>query len=261
MAKIKLTDMNLLLISNSTNFGETYLAWAMTQLEQFRDKFNLDSKSKIVFVPFAGVFINRKPYPASYDEYEARVKKVFDEKLGLENFVSVHTVEDKINLVKEADCIVVGGGNTFHLVAEMHKYGLMEAVSEVVKKGTPYIGWSAGSNVACPTLCTTNDMPIVQPASFKTLNLVSFQINPHYLDPQPEIDKMLKHGGETRQDRLNEYLAVNQSMKVVGLREASALWVDDDKIMLKGGKKMMVFKYGEEPVEVEPNSDVTSFLR
>ena len=170
--------MNLLLISNSTNFGETYLAWAMTQLEQFRDKFNLDSKSKIVFVPFAGVFINRKPYPASYDEYEARVKKVFDEKLGLENFVSVHTVEDKINLVKEADCIVVGGGNTFHLVAEMHKYGLMEAVSEVVKKGTPYIGWSAGSNVACPTLCTTNDMPIVQPASFKTLNLVSFQINP-----------------------------------------------------------------------------------
>ena len=137
----------------------------------------------------------------------------------------------------------------------------MEAVSEVVKKGTPYIGWSAGSNVACPTLCTTNDMPIVQPASFKTLNLVSFQINPHYLDPQPEIDKMVKHGGETRQDRLNEYLAVNQSMKVVGLREASALWVDDDKIMLKGGKKMMVFKYGEEPVEVEPNSDVTSFLR
>jgi dipeptidase E len=178
----------------------------------------------------------------------------------LNNFVSVHEVEDKIQLVKDADCIVVGGGNTFHLVAELHKYGLMDAISEAAKKGTAYIGWSAGSNIACPTLCTTNDMPIVQPASFKTLNLVPFQINPHYLDPHPEIDKMIKHGGETRQDRINEYLAVNQNMKVVGLREASALWVTEDKVVLKGGKKLVVFKYGAEPIELEPNSDVTKFV-
>ncbi len=252
--------MNLLLISNSTNFGETYLAWAMSQLESFCEKNKLNSDSKIVFVPFAGVFINGNPYPQSYDAYTARVKKVFEEKLGLGNFVSVHEVEDKIKLVEEAACIVVGGGNTFHLVAELHKYGLMDAISAVAKKGTPYIGWSAGSNIACPTLCTTNDMPIVQPASFNTLNLVPFQINPHYLDPHPEIDKMIKHGGETRQDRINEYLAVNQNMKVVGLREASALWVTDDKIALKGGKKMMVFKYGTEPLELEPNTDVTKYV-
>lgn len=252
--------MNLLLISNSTNFGETYLAWPMTQLESFCEKNNLKADSKIVFVPFAGVFINGNPYPQSYDAYTARVKKVFDEKLGLKNFVSVHEVENKIQLVDEAACIVVGGGNTFHLVAELHRYGLMDAISKVAKEGKPYIGWSAGSNIACPTLCTTNDMPIVQPASFNTLNLIPFQINPHYLDPHPEIDKMIKHGGETRQDRINEYLAVNQNMKVVGLREASAIWVVGDKYYLKGGKKMMVFKYGTEPLELEPNSEITSYV-
>lgn len=252
--------MNLLLISNSTNFGETYLAWPMTQLESFCEKNNLKADSKIVFVPFAGVFINGNPYPQSYDAYTARVKKVFDEKLGLKNLVSVHEVENKIQLVDEAACIVVGGGNTFHLVAELHRYGLMDAISKVAKEGKPYIGWSAGSNIACPTLCTTNDMPIVQPASFNTLNLIPFQINPHYLDPHPEIDKMIKHGGETRQDRINEYLAVNQNMKVVGLREASAIWVVGDKYYLKGGKKMMVFKYGTEPLELEPNSEITSYV-
>ena len=252
--------MNLLLISNSTNFGETYLAWPMTQLESFCEKNNLKADSKIVFVPFAGVFINGNPYPQSYDAYTARVKKVFDEKLGLKNFVSVHEVENKIQLVDEAACIVVGGGNTFHLVAELHRYGLMDAISKVAKEGKPYIGWSAGSNIACPTLCTTNDMPIVQPVSFNTLNLIPFQINPHYLDPHPEIDKMIKHGGETRQDRINEYLAVNQNMKVVGLREASAIWVVGDKYYLKGGKKMMVFKYGTEPLELEPNSEITSYV-
>ena len=137
----------------------------------------------------------------------------------------------------------------------------MDAIAEAAKKGTAYIGWSAGSNIAAPTLCTTNDMPIVQPASFNTLNLVPFQINPHYLDPHPEIDKMIKHGGETRQDRINEYLAVNQDMKVVGLREASALWVKGDRIALKGGKKMVVFKYGTEPIELEPNTDVTEYVK
>lgn len=251
---------NLLLISNSTNFGETYLAWAMTQLEHFFDKNKLGANSKVAFVPFAGVFIGGNPYPKSYDAYTEKVKKVFNEKLGVKKFVSVHEVEDKVGLVKTADCIVVGGGNTFHLVAELHKFGLMQAIAECANNGTPYIGWSAGSNIACPTLCTTNDMPIVQPASFNTLNLIPFQINPHYLDPHPEIDKMIKHGGETRQDRINEYLAVRQEMKVVGLREATAIWVIGDKYFLKGGKKMMIFQYGKEPVELEPNQEITKFV-
>ena len=252
--------MRLLLISNSTNFGENYLAWAVNQIEYFCLQNGLNPDSKIIFVPFAGVNIGGKAYPESYDAYEAKVQKVFFEKFGFKNFTSVHHYDDKVAAVKEADCIVVGGGNTFHLVAEMHRYGLMEAIRERAKAGVPYMGWSAGSNVACPTLCTTNDMPIVQPASFETLNLVPFQINPHYLDPHPEIDKLIKHGGETRQDRINEYLAVNQDRVVVGLREATSLWVTDDKMMLKGGKKMIVMQYGKEAYEVEPNTDVTFLL-
>lgn len=252
--------MRLLLISNSTNFGETYLAWASNQIEFFCLQNNLNKDSRIIFVPFAGVNIAGKAYPDSYDAYEERVKRVFEEKFGFEHFVSVHHYDDKVKAVRDADCIVVGGGNTFHLVAEMHRYGLMKAIRERALACVPYIGWSAGSNVACPTLCTTNDMPIVQPASFETLNLVPFQINPHYLDPHPEIDKMIKHGGETRQDRINEYLAVNQQMVVVGLREATSLWVTDGKMMLKGGKKMIVMQYGKEAIEIEPNSDVTFLL-
>jgi dipeptidase E len=206
------------------------------------------------------VNIAGKAYPASYDAYEARVKAVF-EKLGFTHLSSVHTYSNKAEAVAKADCIVVGGGNTFHLVAELHAFKLMDVIREKVKKGVPYIGWSAGSNVACPTLCTTNDMPIVQPESFKALNLIPFQINPHYLDPQPEIDKMIKHGGETRQDRLNEYLAVNQKMKVVGLREATSLWVKGDKMQLKGGKKMIVFEYNKEAIEIEPGTDVSFLLK
>ena len=222
--------MRLLLISNSTNFGENYLAWATTQIELFCAQNHINKDSRIIFVPFAGVNIGGMVYPESYDAYESKVRNVFRTKFGL------------------------------HLVAEMHRYGLMDAIRERALAGVPYMGWSAGSNVACPTLCTTNDMPIVQPASFKCLNLVPFQINPHYLDPHPEIDKMIKHGGETRQDRINEYLAVNQEMTVVGLREATALWVVDDKMWLKGGKKMIVMRYGKESVEIDPNSDVTFLL-
>ena len=217
--------MRLLLISNSTNFGENYLAWATTQIELFCAQNHINKDSRIIFVPFAGVNIGGMVYPESYDAYESKVRNVFRTKFGLENFTSVHHFDDKLKAVREADCIVVGGGNTFHLVAEMHRYGLMDAIP--------------------------NDMPIVQPASFKCLNLVPFQINPHYLDPHPEIDKMIKHGGETRQDRINEYLAVNQEMTVVGLREASALWVNDDKMLLKGGKKMIVMRYGKESVEID----------
>lgn len=252
--------MNLLLISNSTNFGEPYLAWATNQIEYFCEKTGINAKTNIVFIPFAGVNIGGKAYPASYDAYENRVKTVF-EKLGFANFRSVHTFDNKVEAVKIAGCIIVGGGNTFHLVAELHKYKLVDVIRERAKAGVPYIGWSAGSNIACPTLCTTNDMPIVEPESFKALNLVPFQINPHYLDPHPEIDKMIKHGGETRQDRLNEFLAVNQKTKVVGLREATSLWVIGDKMMLKGGKKMIIFEYNKEPVEIEPGSDVSYLLK
>ena len=165
--------MRLLLISNSTNFGENYLAWATTQIEMFCMQNHINKESRIIFIPFAGVNIGGMAYPESYDAYESKVRNVFRTKFGLENFTSVHHFDDKVKAVNEADCIVVGGGNTFHLVAEMHRYGLMDAIRDRALAGVPYMGWSAGSNVACPTLCTTNDMPIVQPASFKCLNLAS----------------------------------------------------------------------------------------
>ena len=120
--------MKLLLISNSTNFGENYLAWASTQIELFCLQNHINKESRIIFIPFAGVNIGGMAYPQSYDAYESKVRNVFRTKFGLENFTSVHHFDDKVKAVNEADCIVVGGGNTFHLVAEMHRYRLMEAI-------------------------------------------------------------------------------------------------------------------------------------
>ena len=246
---------NLLLISNSTMRGEAYLGWCKDMIADFCKRHNV---KKVLFVPYAGVSLAEGGLTKSYDAYEAKVAKVYAE-FGVK-LTSVHHKALPINAVYDTDCVAVGGGNTFHLVRQLQRTGLMQAIRQRAFDGMPYMGWSAGSNVAGPTLCTTNDMPIVQPASFKCLNLVPFQINPHYLDPHPEIDKMIKHGGETRQDRINEYLAVNQDMTVVGLREASALWVTDGKMLLKGGKKMIVMRYGKESVEIDPNSDVTFLL-
>ncbi|MCR4681055.1 MAG: dipeptidase PepE [Bacteroidales bacterium] len=239
--------MKLLLISNSTNYKEPYLGWCTPLIEEFLDK----KVRKIVFLPYAGVDVAGKVYPDSYDAYTARVQKVFDQ-FG-KKIVSVHKAKDPVALINDAEMIMVGGGNTFHLVAEMHCNKLIEPIRRKVMEGTPYMGWSAGSNVACPTLCTTNDMPIVMPESFKCLDLVPFQINPHYIDPYPQkINDAIRHGGETRQVRINEYLAVNQHMTVAGLREGTALWVENERITLKGTRKMIVLRYGKKPTEKKP---------
>ena len=153
-----------------------------------------------------------------------------------------------------ADIIMVGGGNTFHLVYHLHKNGLIPLVQKAVQDGKPYIGWSAGANVACPTLCTTNDMPIIQPDSFDTFNLVPFQINPHYLDANPD-----GHGGETREDRINEFLEINRKKVVVGLREGTGLWIENDEINLFGDKTARLFRYGKEPEELD-NDHINKIL-
>jgi dipeptidase E len=137
----------------------------------------------------------------------------------------------------------------------MHDTGIMAAIREKALAGTPFIGWSAGSNVACPTLRTTNDMPIIQPTSFNTLNLIPFQINPHYLDANPE-----GHGGETREQRINEFQALNPDVVVAGLREATALYADGRRLHLLGNRPMRLFKAGKEPVEFEPGSDLSFLL-
>ncbi|NOX85020.1 MAG: dipeptidase PepE [Chlorobi bacterium] len=240
----------LLLISNSTMAGEDYLGWPRTYIADFLNKYGV---RKVTFVPYAGVSLSSEDLEASYDVYAERVAGVFGE-LGFE-VESVHRTGDPVKMIQNAEAIAVGGGNTFHLVAELHSTGLMNAIGEVCEKGTPYMGWSAGSNVACPTLMTTNDMPIIQPESFRCMHLIPFQINPHYLDASPE-----GHGGETRQQRIEEFLIINREMKVAGLREASLLWVEGEKMTLEGSRNLRLFEHGKEPVEYPPGSDLGFLL-
>lgn len=231
--------MDLLLISNSTNPGEEYLSWPKEHISNFLQKRNI---KRVLFIPFAGVSF-------SYDTYEEKVNNVF-RTFGVEIY-SVHKEKDPIKAVQEAEAIAVGGGNTFHLVREMQMLGLMEAIRNRVLVGVPYMGWSAGSNVACPTLRTTNDMPIVEPESFNCMGLIPFQINPHYLDAHPS-----NHGGETREQRIEEFLVANPDIYVAGLREATFLLYENNRLELKGRHPMRIFKQGKEPQEIEPGGDI-----
>ncbi|MBK9290636.1 MAG: dipeptidase PepE [Bacteroidetes bacterium] len=242
--------MKLLLISNSTNPGEAYLGWPRPFIADFLKKYEI---GKVLFIPYAGVGLSTQSLKKSYDVYEERVAGVFAE-FGCE-VESVHHHHDAAAAVSNAACVVVGGGNTFHLVAEMHKHKLMDPIRKRVLDGMPFMGWSAGANVACPTLRTTNDMPIIQPESFNCLNLVPFQINPHYLDAHPA-----GHGGETRQQRIEEFLVINRNVKVVGLREASLLEVQGLEMKLLGHKPMRLFQFGLEPEEFEVGSDLSFLL-
>ncbi len=232
--------MRLLLISNSTNAGEEYLKYPIGDIGKF-----LACTDEVLFIPYAAVTF-------SYDEYEAKVQNRFNE-IGIA-VRSIHHFADPVAAVRQAEAIVVGGGNTFALTGKMQEQGLMGAIWERLREGVPYVGWSAGSNVACPTICTTNDMPIIEPESFKAIGAVKFQINPHYLDANPE-----GHAGETRQQRIEEYTAANRDMYVVGLREGCMLKVEDDTISLKGPKPLRIFRYGQEHYEVHAGDDL-SFL-
>ncbi len=219
---------NLLLISNSTNFGEAYLGWPQTLIADFIAEHKL---KKLIFVPYAGVSM-------SYDVYYNKVNEVF-RNFGVE-LSSVHSEANPSKAIDESDGVVVGGGNTFHLVYMLHKTKIMQKIREKVLEGMPFMGWSAGANIACPSLKTTNDMPIIEPESFDCLNLIPFQINPHYIDVNP-----VGHGGETRQQRIEEFLCVNQQMKVVGLREATALSVKGNSCRLLGTRNMMLFEHNK----------------
>ena len=243
--------MRLLLISNSTNYGEEYLGWPRPYISEFLASTGVKD---ILFVPYAGVGLSPDgDIHASYNNYEARVQGVFKE-LGY-NIRSIHRESDPVQAVNNAEAIAVGGGNTFHLVYMMHKTGIMDAIRKRALDGIPYMGWSAGSNVACPSLMTTNDMPIVEPESFKCLNLIPFQINPHFLDANPE-----GHGGETREQRIEEFLVVNKEIIVAGLRESSLFEVDGFELKLKGIRPLRVFSFGNDPVEIEQGKDVNFLL-
>lgn len=233
--------MKLLLLSNSTNAGEDYLGFSKKTVKEF-----IDSNSpNIVFIPYAAVTF-------SYDEYEEKVNRAWKE-IGLQ-VTGIHHSSNPIESINNADIIVVGGGNTWKLVKMLHENHLMNCIRKKVKAGTPYIGWSAGSNVACPTLRTTNDMPIVDPKDFTTLNLIPFQINPHYLDHNPS-----GHGGETREQRIEEFITENKEVFVVGLREGTIFKYENEKLQLLGNKPARIFKYGEIPKELY-SSDSFDFL-
>jgi dipeptidase E len=225
--------MRLLLLSNSRNPGQGYLEHARHEIRDF-----LGGIDELAFVPYAGVQL-------THEEYTAGVRQGF-EPLGV-RVRSVSEAPDAVAAVREARGIAVGGGNTFQLLRLMYQTGLLPVVREQVRAGMPYIGWSAGSNLACPTIRTTNDMPVVEPPSFAALGLVSFQINPHYTD-----QVIANHGGESRDERIAEFLALNPDMMVVGLREGSWLRVEGPETVLGGPHPLRLFASGQEPRDVEP---------
>ncbi|MFH2140950.1 MAG: dipeptidase PepE [Bacteroidota bacterium] len=234
--------MKLLLISNSTMAGEPYLDYPKFQIKQFLGQNPLN----IIFIPYAAVTF-------SYDEYVEKVNSRFAE-IG-HKVIGIHTFDDKAKAIRDADAIVVGGGNTFHLVKLIQENKLMEPIQNKVINGTPFVGWSAGSNVACPTIRTTNDMPIVQPESFNVFGFIKFQINPHYLDANPD-----GHAGETREQRLEEFLEANPDIYVAGLREGCMFWIENNSIRLIGKKSCRIFKKGISPFELNTGDDFNFLL-
>jgi dipeptidase E len=232
----------LLLLSNSKNFGSGYLTHAEGTIVDFLGP----GVPEILFVPFAAV-------RASFDEFAATVGERFAAMgYGLQ---SVHAAADPQGAVQSARAIAVGGGNTFALLKRLHDLRLLEPIRAAVLAGTPYLGWSAGANVAGPTIRTTNDMPIVEPPSLAALGLVPFQINPHYTD-----GVIPQHSGETRADRLLEFVEANPGMPVVGLREGTMLRVEGTRVTLVGEKAARVFLRGKEPWEVEPGGGLQSLM-
>lgn len=222
--------------------GEPYLDYPKGEIRKFLGR----SPVTALFIPFAGVTF-------SFDEYVAKVEERFAE-TG-HHVAGIHSFDNPVAAVRDAEAIVVGGGNTWQLVRMMHEQGLMEPIREKVLQGTPFIGWSAGANVACPTLRTTNDMPIVDPLGFDTLGLVPFQINPHYLDANPD-----GHAGETREQRILEFLEVNPEVTVVGLREGTMLIREGDRLTMTGSRNARIFRKGEPAEEWPATRDFSPLL-
>lgn len=229
-----------LLLSTSRTPGTNYLEHAAEQIKWlFQER-----KHRIAFIPYAAIRF-------TYGEYEKMVADAFP---GHE-VVSVHHEDRAADALRDADAIAVGGGNTFHLVHELYQNALMDPIREMASDGTPFIGWSAGSNVASPRLCTTNDMPIIEPPSFATLGLISAQINPHYLDVHPH-----GHMGETRAERIEEFLQINPDVSVIGLREGSMLRVDGDEMTLQGTAGARLFNGNSKPLEFDPGANLSFLL-
>jgi dipeptidase E len=232
--------MRLLLLSNSTNHGEGYLDHAMADMVEF-----LGPVRRVLFVPFA--LADRAGYTA---KAAARFAKEGIEVTGLSDDAS------GLAALEQAESVFTGGGNTFRLLLTLQRSNLLARLGQRVRDGLPYMGASAGTNIAAPTIRTTNDMPIVEPRGFAALDLVPFQINPHYLDADPSS----RHMGETREERLREYLEENER-PVLGIREGSWLRREGSSLKLLGARGGRLFSRGAEPREISAGSSLDQLLR
>ncbi len=224
---------NCILASTSTIYGGTYLDYLFDALEDL-----FSEAEEIVFIPYA------RPSGISYDEYTSIAEVAF-KKMG-KSLRGIHTFENPIEAIQNAKGLFTGGGNSFVLVSELYQQNLIQPLREAIRQGTPYLGTSAGSNIAGPSIRTSNDMPIVYPPSFDTLGIVPFNINPHFLDPDPTS----KHKGETRETRIQEFHKFND-IPVIGLREGSWVRVKGDKISLEGQDlNARIFEKEKVPYEI-----------
>ena len=231
---------NIIIASTSTVHGSGTLEYILPELKLF-----FKDANEILFIPYA------RPRGITHDEYTAKVNDAFS-KIG-KSVKGIHEFENPKEALQDAKGIFTGGGNTFVLVNQLYKNDLIETVKAAVNNGTPYLGTSAGSNICGLTVNTTNDVPIVYPPSFKTFGFVPFNINPHYLDPDPSST----HMGETRETRIKEFHKFN-TQPVVGLREGSWLEVKGDSIILKGELNARVFEYDKAPFEVETGTELNT---
>ncbi len=229
---------NIIIASTSTLHNGDYLSYLLPEIKEL-----YTDCSEIIFIPYA------RPSGISHEEYTQKVAQVF----GKISIIvrGIHEFENPIEAIKKAQGIFTGGGNTFLLVSQLYANNIIDLLKKVVINGTPYLGTSAGSNICGVSMCTTNDMPIIYPPSFTTLGWVSFNINPHYLDP---IEGST-HMGETRETRIREFHHLNTE-PVIGLREGSWLAVKGDSIKLKGNLTARVFKKNETPFEVAPETEL-----
>jgi len=225
---------NCIIASTSTIHGSEYLAYLLPTIAEL-----YEGMKEVLFIPYA------RPSGISYDTYTSIVKNAFAE-IDID-INGIHEFEDTTKALENATGIFVGGGNTFVLVDTLYKQDLFEVLKSRIEAGIPYLGTSAGSNICGPTMQTTNDMPIVKPFSFETLNIIPFNINAHYLDADPTS----KHKGETRETRIQEFHCFNE-IKVLGLREGSWLQVYGSKIVLKGNLTARLFVQHKKPLEVQP---------
>jgi len=230
--------MNIILASTSTLFGGQYLEYLKEEIVKLYEGID-----EIIFIPFA------RPGGISHDEYTEKAKSFFNS-INIK-VKGLHEFADKIEAVNNAKGFFTGGGNTFLLVKTLHEEGLMDVLKKNIESGKPYLGCSAGSNIGGQNMKTTNDMPIVYPSSFDCMGLVPFNINPHYLDPNPD----LKHNGETRETRIKEFLTQND-LKVVGLREGNWIRRKGDRITVEGSELTRIFEKNKEPYELEAGSEL-----